>query len=77
MHSPNIALFCEPLPKFDGRMIGEIGDGTLTTFHSALDAVNCATEVQAPLDDNSEFRVRIGIHVGDVLFSTMTSTATE
>jgi len=30
------------LPKFNGRMVGEIGDGTLTSFHSAIDAVNCA-----------------------------------
>jgi len=30
------------LPKFNGRMVGEIGDGTLTSFHSALEAVNCA-----------------------------------
>jgi len=57
------------LPKFNGRMIGEIGDGTLPSFHSALDAVNCAREVQASLEGNDEFRVRIGIHVGDVLFS--------
>ena len=37
------------LPKFNGRMVGEIGDGTLTSFHSAIDAVNCAREVQASL----------------------------
>ena len=64
------ALLRTLLPKFNGRMIGEIGDGTLTSFHSALDAVNCAREIQASLEDKDEFRVRIGIHVGDVLFST-------
>ena len=37
------------LPKFNGRMVGEIGDGTLTAFHSAIDAVNCAREVQTSL----------------------------
>lgn len=63
------ALLRTLLPKFNGRMIGEIGDGTLTSFHSALDAVNCAREVQASLEGKDEFRVRIGIHVGDVLFS--------
>src|SRR5712691_2954361 len=30
------------LPRFNGRLVGEIGDGTLSSFHSALDAVNCA-----------------------------------
>jgi adenylate cyclase len=52
------------LTKFNGRMIGEIGDGTLLSFHSALDAVNCAREVQAAQQGTDEIRVRIGIHVG-------------
>jgi adenylate cyclase len=61
------------LPKFNGRMVGEIGDGTLTAFHSAIDAVNCAREVQATLQqDQPELKVRIGIHVGDVVFSNNT-----
>ena len=50
-------------------MLGEIGDGTLSSFHSATDAVNCAREVQAALVDDSELRLRIGIHVGDMVFS--------
>ncbi|HXR25229.1 MAG TPA: alpha/beta fold hydrolase [Candidatus Binataceae bacterium] len=57
------------LAKYNGRMLGEIGDGTLTSFHSALDAVNCAREMQTALKDDPELRVRIGIHIGDVLFS--------
>src|SRR5215472_6315708 len=57
------------LPRFNGRMLGEIGDGTLTIFHSASDAVNCAREVQNTIKDSKEFQLRIGIHLGDVLFS--------
>src|SRR5712691_7559289 len=60
------------LPKFNGRMVGEIGDGTLTSFHSAIEAVNCAREVQASLQDQPELKVRIGIHLGDVVFSNNT-----
>jgi adenylate cyclase len=60
------------MPKFNGRMVGEIGDGTLTAFHSAIDAVNCAREVQANLQDQPELKVRIGIHLGDVMFSNNT-----
>jgi TolB-like protein/class 3 adenylate cyclase len=60
------------LPKFNGRMVGEIGDGTLTSFHSALEAVNCAREVQASLQVQPELKVRIGIHLGDVVFSNNT-----
>jgi hypothetical protein len=61
------------LPKFNGRMVGEIGDGTLSSFHSAIDAVNCARGVQASLlQDQPDLKVRIGIHLGDVVFSNNT-----
>jgi adenylate cyclase len=60
------------LPKFNGRLIGEIGDGTLSSFHSAVDAVACARELQATLKDEPELRLRIGIHLGDVVFSDNT-----
>lgn len=60
------------LPKFNGRLAGEIGDGTLTIFHSAIDALNCAREVQARLEERPELKVRIGIHLGDVVFSNNT-----
>src|SRR6266436_1745618 len=60
------------MPKFNGRIVGETGDGTLTSFHSALEAVNCARQVQASLQDQPELKVRIGIHLGDVVFSNNT-----
>ena len=60
------------LPQFNGRLIGEIGDGTLSSFHSAVDAVNCARELQANLVNDPELRLRIGIHVGDVVFTDKT-----
>jgi adenylate cyclase len=60
------------LPRFNGRLIGEIGDGTLSSFHSAVDAVNCARELQANLVEDPELRLRIGIHVGDVVFTDKT-----
>jgi adenylate cyclase len=60
------------LPRFNGRLIGEIGDGTLSSFHSAIDAVNCARELQAALVEDPELRLRIGIHVGDVVFTDNT-----
>jgi len=72
-HWMRIAKFCVACcRKFNGQMAGEIGDGTLTRFHSAIDAVNCAREVQASLQDQPELKVRIGIHLGDVVFSKNT-----
>jgi adenylate cyclase len=60
------------LPRFNGRLVGEIGDGTLSSFRSAMDAVNCAREVQAVAQDDPELRLRIGIHLGDVVFTNNT-----
>src|SRR5260370_37920793 len=60
------------LPKFNGRLIGDIGDGTLSSFHSAIDAVNCAREVQALAEDHPDLPLRIGIHLGDVVFTNNT-----
>ena len=60
------------LPRFNGRLIGEVGDGTLSSFHSAVDAVNCARELQATLVEHPDLCLRIGIHVGDVVFTDNT-----
>ncbi len=60
------------MPKYNGRMVGEIGDGTLIAFHSAIDAVNCAREVMENLHEQPDLKVRIGIHLGDVVFANNT-----
>jgi len=51
-----------------GRLLKEIGDGILASFNSALDAVECANKIQISLQNDLEFKVRIGIHLGDVIF---------
>ncbi len=55
--------------KYGGEWISHVGEETLSGFPSAVDGVNCALAIQAALDDESELRVRIGIHVGDVVVS--------
>jgi len=60
------------LPRFNGRLIGEIGDGTLSSFHSVVDAIGCARELQAAVKDDPELRLRVGIHLGDVVVSDNT-----
>ena len=55
-----------------GRVVKLIGDGTLVEFSSVVDAVSCAIEIQARIrqPDGSELaplRLRIGIHVGDII----------
>ena len=57
-----------------GTPIKTIGDAQLAEFDSALAAVNCAVEIQRRLREYSmssspeqDFKLRIGIHVGDVV----------
>ena len=57
------------IEKYNGEWLKEMGDGTLSCFASVVDAVNCALEIQRSLMDDSELTLRIGIHLGDVVFS--------
>ena len=61
-------------PRFNGTEIKTIGDAFLVEFQSALEAAQCALEIQRTLakrnpDVSSDRRVelRIGIHVGDIV----------
>ncbi len=63
-------------PRYEGRVVKTMGDGFLVEFASAVEAVNCAMDVQeemrrlnSTLLDNRQVLVRIGIHVGDVVHS--------
>jgi len=60
------------LAKHRGREIKTIGDAFLVEFDSALDAVNCAVEVQEAIRSYNagtidKVAIRVGIHVGDVV----------
>jgi adenylate cyclase len=57
-----------------GRIVGTAGDGLLAEFASAVDAVQCAVEIQqalktrnADLPAERRMEFRIGINVGDVI----------
>src|SRR5438093_1043860 len=61
-------------PRFNGTEIKTIGDAFLVEFQSALEAAQCALEIQRTLakrnhDVSRERRIelRIGVHVGDVV----------
>ena len=64
----------EIFPQFNGTEIKTIGDAFLIEFNSALEAAQCAIEIQRALahrnhDVGAERRieVKIGIHIGDVV----------
>ena len=52
--------------KHNGEWLKEIGDGLLFSFDSSLDAVNCSIEIQQSLKNIEDFKIRIGIHQGDI-----------
>jgi class 3 adenylate cyclase/TolB-like protein/Tfp pilus assembly protein PilF len=61
-------------PRFRGREVKTMGDSFLVEFQSALEAVNCAVEIQrelhrrnAGLPPERRIDVRIGVHIGDVI----------
>ena len=52
--------------QFNGRIIRYYGDGTLSIFHSAVDAVKCAVAMQQTFVQWPQIPVRIGLHTGDI-----------
>ena len=58
----------EPLvTSHQGQVIKRMGDGWLVEFVSALDAVKCAIAAQERLTNHETVKLRIGVHIGDVV----------
>jgi len=53
--------------KHHGQWLKEMGDGALAKFGTALDAVNCALEIQRRSRADFDGKLRIGIHLGDII----------
>jgi adenylate cyclase len=69
-----IELIDPAIAKNHGRIIKTTGDGMLVEFHSIVDAVLCAAEIQrrmarrnADVSSASWMQFRIGINLGDVI----------
>jgi adenylate cyclase len=69
------ALVDPTIAAHRGRIVKTTGDGMLVEFASAVDAVRCAIEVQHGMAGQSadglphtRIELRIGIHVGDIIF---------
>ncbi|MEP7141608.1 MAG: adenylate/guanylate cyclase domain-containing protein [Ferruginibacter sp.] len=52
-----------------GEIIQYYGDGTLSVFKSAIEAAKCAIEIQRLLREGEPVSVRIGLHMGDIVFN--------
>jgi adenylate cyclase len=51
-----------------GKILQYYGDGTLSIFGSALEAVKCAIDIQKELNKEPKIPLRIGIHLGDIVY---------
>ena len=56
------------IQKFNGRWIKELGDGVLASFSNVTEAVLCAGSIQHAITGIQDFQLRIGIHLGEVVF---------
>ena len=56
----------ESIEKHGGEIIQFYGDGTLSVFGSAIDAVASAVAAQQALQQEPSIPVRIGLHIGDI-----------
>ncbi len=61
-------IFKRITAKHNGNIIQYFGDGTLSTFKSSVGAVECAIELQHFFSQDPKIPVRIGIHVGDIIY---------
>ncbi|MEM6879245.1 MAG: adenylate/guanylate cyclase domain-containing protein, partial [Bacteroidota bacterium] len=54
--------------KHHGEILQYFGDGTLSIFKSGVEAVACAIEIQQKLNTIEGIPLRIGVHIGDIVF---------
>jgi len=63
----NRQLIKSTVNQHHGHWIKELGDGTLTSFDSTLDALNCALKILKLIKEYPKLRLRIGLHLGDII----------
>ncbi len=56
------------VPTYTGEIINFYGDGCLAIFQSSVEAALCAEKLQNIFQEDPKVPVRMGIHVGDVVF---------
>jgi len=61
-------IFNEHTEKHQGIILQYFGDGTLSVFTSSINAVKAAIQIQSAFNTSSDISLRIGIHMGDILY---------
>lgn len=57
----------EHVQKETGRLLHFYGDGSLSIFNSATQAIHCAIRIQISLQEQPTVPLRIGLNIGEVL----------
>ncbi|MGD2070908.1 MAG: adenylate/guanylate cyclase domain-containing protein, partial [Gemmatimonadota bacterium] len=60
-------VLAELVPRHHGEILQYYGDGALSVFNSAVQAVECAVEIQLALREEPAVPLRIGVHTGDIV----------
>ncbi len=61
-------IFEKEHQRCNGEILQYYGDGTLSIFKSAVEAVECAIKMQQEFLSGAIVPLRIGIHLGDIVF---------
>ncbi len=61
-------VLSDAVAQHQGQILQHYGDGTLSIFASAVEAVRCGVAVQAALQEEPRVPLRIGVHTGDVVY---------
>ena len=56
------------IKKHNGTYVKSTGDGSLSYFPSAIDAAMCSVKLQEATYDDDNMNIRVGIHLGDIVF---------
>jgi len=59
----------ESVRVHQGEILQYYGDGTLMIFSSAINAIKAAVDIQAALRTEPKIPLRIGIHIGDIVYN--------
>jgi adenylate cyclase len=62
------SIFDLAIADHRGALIKSMGDGWIVEFPSITDAAECALQVQRSSESNPTIKLRIGIHIGEVVF---------
>jgi TolB-like protein/class 3 adenylate cyclase len=58
----------QTVTRYNGEILNDYGDGSLCSFGSAIQAVQCSIELQQQLQTEPMVPLRIGLHIGEIFF---------